>query len=125
MGKKIKILLVDDTVDFLQTMAFWFKTKGYSVATVSNGTTALRMIRNSPPDIAFIDVLMPGLDGVVTVKMIREFNKTLPIVMMSAYEKGEAIRSKTKFYGIFDFFNKGEDFSKAEALLKAALGKNT
>ena len=124
MKKEIRILLVDDEADYLQAMAFWFRSKGYNVTAVSNGEHALRLIRESPPDIAFIDVIMPSMDGAVVVKIIREFNTTLPIIMMSAYEKESKVKKKVNFYGVYCFFNKSEDFSKAKALLDSALKLN-
>ena len=121
MSDKIKILLVDDETDFIQAMALWLNSKGYTVSTVSNGKDALRMIKKQPPDIVFLDIVMPEMDGYTVIKLVREFNMTVPVIMMSAYEKESTVQKKVHFYGVFGFFDKGEDFSKAESLLKSAL----
>ena len=121
MSKKIRILFVDDEKDFVETMCFWFKSKGFSVSLASGGEEALRMIRGNPPDIVFLDIVMPNMDGYTVIKLIREFNKTLPVIMMSAYEKESNVKKKTNFYGVFGFFNKEEEFSRALDLLNSAL----
>ena len=124
MDKNIRLLIVDDEAHFLESMAYWFRSKGYFVTTASNGIDALRRIKQDPPDIVFLDLIMPEMDGAVTVKMVREFNNTLPIIMMSAYETESVVKKKVNFYGVFDFFDKSDDFSKAQALLESALRKN-
>jgi CheY-like chemotaxis protein len=121
MGKRINVLLVDDEPDFIEPMAFWFKSKGCRVNSVNSGEEALRMIRNRPPDIVFLDILMPNMDGYTVIKLVREFNSTIPVIMMSAYEKESNVKKKTNFYGVFGFFNKEEEFSKAWVMLKSAL----
>ena len=125
MSKKIRVLFVDDEPDFTQTMSYWFKTKGYSVSCCYNGEEALRMIKSNPPDIVFLDILMPNMDGYTVLKLVREFNRTLPVIMMSAYEKESNVQKKVNFYGVFNFFNKEEHLSKAEALLISALKAET
>ena len=106
VSKKIRVLLVDDEPDFAQTMSYWFKTKGYSVSAASSGDEALRVIKSNPPDIVFLDILMPNMDGYTVLKLVREFNRTLPVIMMSAYEKESNVQKKANFYGVFNFFNK-------------------
>ena len=121
MGKKINVLLVDDEPDFIESMAFRLKSKGCCVNSVNSGEEALRMIRSNPPDIVFLDILMPNMDGYTVIKLVREFNSTLPVIMMSAYEKERNVIKKTNFYGVFGFFNKEDEFSKAWNMLKSAL----
>ena len=124
MHKKIRILLVDDEPDFAQSMSFWFKSKGFSVSLASNGEEALRVIKSNPPDIVFLDIIMPNIDGYTVLKLVREFNRTLPVIMMSAYEKESNVKKKTNFYGVFGFFNKEDEFSMALDLLRSALQLN-
>ena len=124
MSRKIRILFVDDETDFVGTMCFWFKSKGFSVSLASNGEEALRVIKNYPPDIVFLDIIMPNMDGYTVLKLVREFNRTLPVIMMSAYEKESNVKKKTNFYGVFGFFNKEDEFSKALDLLRSALQLN-
>ena len=121
MNKEIRILLVDDESDFTESMSFWFKSKGYSVTSVSNGKDALKTIKENPPDIVFLDIIMPNIDGLAVLKMIREFNKTLPVIMMSAYLQGSEGEREEDLRGSSGVFYKDEGFSKALALLESAL----
>ena len=124
MDREIRILVVDDESDYTQPMTLWFKSKGYTIRSVANGEEALRIIKEDPPDIVFLDIIMPGMDGYTVLKLVREFNTTIPVVLMSAYEREKKVRRKANFYGVFGFFNKEEDFSKALSLLHSALGTN-
>ena len=121
MDKPLKVLIVDDEKDFTESMAYWFKSKGYTVLTATSGEEALELLKRNIPDILFLDVIMPEMDGVETAKRIRERTRNLPIIMMSAYEKGTVVAEMVREYWIFDFFDKADDFSKAEDLLKSVL----
>lgn len=123
MAKDIKILLVDDEADFANLMAFNFKSKGYSVILASNGTEAINKLKEEQPDIAFLDVILPDTDGMELLKKVREINKKIPVVIMSAYMEQGKFTQTIDFYGVSGIFYKGDDFSKALDLLKTALSK--
>ena len=120
MKSKIKILLVDDEADFRELMTSWLESKGYSVTAVSNGKSAIRMVGEEAPDILFLDLRMPGMDGIEVVKRIREFNKDVPVIIISAYV-AELIPVETMSYGISGIFYKGKNFEEALPLLESAL----
>ena len=120
MEKQIKILMVDDEEDFTQPMAFWFKTKGYSVITADNGKNGLQMVKQEKPDIIFLDLNMPIMDGCETLKQIRQTDPHIPIVIISAYADPQKIKEMQP-YGISGVFYKGEDFEKGLSLLESIL----
>ena len=120
MEKNIKVLLVDDEADFTQPMSFWLQSKGYTVIVASSGKDAIGSIKKETPDIVFMDLNMPGGDGVNAVKKIRSFNKDMPIIIISAYLDDERIR-EIGAYGISGVFYKGADFKEGLALLESAL----
>lgn len=121
MDKVIRILLVDDEMSFTETMAFWFQSKGYSVMTASNGQIALDTIKKSPPDIVFLDINMPVMDGAETLKQLRTFNKELPVIIISAYLDDQKKMTEIRAQGISGVFYKGKDFEKCLVLLETAL----
>jgi CheY-like chemotaxis protein len=117
---KTKALLVDDESDFRELMSFWMKSKGYEVIEASNGQEAVNLTRSENPDIIFMDLNMPVMDGTDALKKIREFNKTVPVIIISAYVEDRRAKEAMKA-GISGVFYKGGDFQDGLALLEAAL----
>ncbi len=120
MDKPIKILMIDDEEDFRQPMAFWFKAKGYNVLTASNGQDALKTIPENKPDIVFLDLNMPVMDGLETLKRIREIDEHLPVIIISAYADPQKIK-EMRPYEISGVFYKGSDFEEGLSLIETVL----
>jgi len=121
MEKEYKILLVDDVADFRQLMRFWLESKGYRIMEASNGERALEMVKGvSPPDMVFLDLNMPGMDGVDTLKEIRKNNKTLPVIIISAYVH-DPRADEASSLGVSGVFYKGMDYKEIMPLLETAL----
>lgn len=119
-NSEINILVVDDGQDFSQLMAIWLRSKGYQTRTVPDGMSAIASIKEHRPDIVFMDLNMPGMDGIETIKRIRTFDKKLPIIIISAY------LDKMKLGEVADcnvsgVFYKGEDFEKGLTLIESVL----
>ncbi len=114
MENKFKILLVDDEQDFLDPIAFWLEAKGYSVRTASDGEESIRLVDEETPDIILLDVNMPIMDGVETLRNIRKKHPTLPVIMITAeLEKLPVLQDM----GIAGFFPKGGTLEQLEQLL--------
>lgn len=120
MNKEIRILVVDDEADFRQVMTVWLESKGYSVITASNGKDAIQLVKKENPDIVFLDLRMPVMDGNETVQKIRSFNKNVPIIIISAYV-GDLKIKEPKASDISGVFYKNDDFEKGLALLESVL----
>ncbi len=120
LEKKTKALLVDDETDFRQLMSFWMQSKGYAVVEASNGEDAVRLVKEEKPDIIFLDLNMPVMDGTEALMKIREFNKDVPVIVISAYVEDKRAKEAMKA-GISGVFYKGKDFQEGLALLEAAL----
>ena len=78
-----KILLVDDEVIFAEPIEFWLKTKGYDVRVATNGRDAIDMIKKNRPDIVFLDLRMPVMNGIETLQEIRTFDADLPVIIIT------------------------------------------
>lgn len=83
----IKILWADDEIDLLKPQLFFLEKKGYEVIEVTNGYDALEVL-NETNDIecVFLDESMPGITGLETLEKIREFNRNVPVVMITKNE---------------------------------------
>jgi CheY-like chemotaxis protein len=118
--KDIKVLIVDDQDDFRQLMKFWLERKGYCVIEAQDGQIALTVVKEHSPDIIFMDLKMPVVDGVEAIKRIREFNKDVPIIVISSYVSDPGIKDIMS-YEVSGIFYKGKDFQEGLTLLETAL----
>ena len=81
-----KILVADDDKNVHQSLNAYFRREGYQIISAFDGETALHQVRQSKPDIAILDIMMPGMDGLTVCREIRK-ESNLPIIMLTA--KGE------------------------------------
>jgi len=119
-NSNIGILLVDDEKDFISTMEFWLKGQGYKVQTASNGTDALKIIKEQAPQIVFLDINMPDMDGIETLRKIRQIDSELPVIMITAHGSDENREAAYKLKANA-FFDKSKDFYEADHIIKSVL----
>jgi CheY-like chemotaxis protein len=86
---KGNILIVDDLLENLRFLAKILTKEGYKVRCATNGTMALRTVRNHPPDALLLDIKMPGMDGYQVCEAIKSDEKTseIPIIFLSALDQ--------------------------------------
>ncbi|MDD5347110.1 MAG: response regulator [Candidatus Omnitrophica bacterium] len=120
MEQQIKVLLTDDEQDFRDLLGYWLQSKGYTVITASNGDEAVTKVREEKPDIVFMDLNMPVMDGTDAVKKIREFNKDVPVIIISAFVDDRKAKEAMDS-GISGVFYKGSAFQQGLVLLETAL----
>lgn len=70
--KPRRILLIDDEVDILELLEYNMLKEGYQVRTAQNGKSGIEMGREFKPDLILLDIMMPGIDGVETCRLLRE-----------------------------------------------------
>ena len=80
-----KILVVDDDLDFLESLQLIIFMQGHQVYAVSNGHNALMQYKNVKPDIVFLDIKMPGIDGYEILMKIKKYDRSARVVLMSGY----------------------------------------
>ncbi len=85
MKEKAHILVVDDSISMCRSMALVLKEHGYAVSTAVDGLEAIDRVKEKPFDIIFMDVKMPGMDGVETYKNIKQIRPDAVVIMMTAY----------------------------------------
>ena len=81
-----KILVADDDTNVHQSLKAYFRREGYQMISTYDGNQALDQVRRSRPDIVILDIMMPGMDGLMLCREIRK-DSTVPIIMLTA--KGE------------------------------------
>jgi DNA-binding NtrC family response regulator len=80
---KAKVLLVDDETDFLNTLAERLEARGLKVNTASSGEDAVTKVDNQSFDLIVLDLAMPGIDGLETLKRIKAKQPDAEIIMLS------------------------------------------
>jgi len=83
------ILIVDDEEDIIELIKYNLKNEGYVILTAFTGEQAIKIARQSLPDLIVLDLMLPGIDGLEVTKFLKNASQTkeLPIVMLTA--KGE------------------------------------
>lgn len=112
--------MIDDEEDFLELSAFWFRRKGHQVMTALSCETGLNLIKTISLDVVFLDMRMPNVDGVETLRRIREIKKEIPIILVTAYADDAMIR-KAETMGISGIFRKGASFDNLQVVMEVAL----
>lgn len=84
-----KILAVDDEQDICDFVKSFFQERGYAVLTASSGEEALKMIKEDKPDLVLLDIKMKGMDGIAALKHIKDIDKDIKVVMVTALEDQE------------------------------------
>jgi len=122
-GTKKKIMVVDDETDFSFAMEYWLKSKGYEVKTAPDGYKALDLMNEFKPDLIFLDLNMPGIDGVETLKRIRQVDKEVPVIVISAFVEDKKADEAAQ-YNTSGVFSKDKDFEEGLFLVETALRRH-
>ena len=122
MSQKLNILVVDDQKVIGDLFEFTLGYSGHAITVVDNAANAIDRLKDQSFDIAFLDIVMPQVDGVETFKRIKEVNPNLPIVMMSGYSVEER-RTLAKDLGAIACLKKPFEMDDVKKIIQVALGK--
>ena len=117
-----KVLLVDDDVEFLDTLSERMRTRGMEVSTSSSGVEALKKVEREAYDVIILDLMMPGVDGLETLEVLKAKRPELQVILLTGHatvEKGiEAMK-----LGALDFLEKPVDLNLLTEKIKKAQAK--
>jgi len=102
------ILVVDDQMGVRRLLFETFKEDGHQVRMAGNGNEALRSLGEFQPDLIIMDMKMPEMNGIDTLKEIRTFDNKVKVIMMTAYGDAQ-IMEKAKEQGVEHYINKPFD----------------
>jgi DNA-binding NtrC family response regulator len=120
MAPPARILLVDDDPDFCEALGDRLRAAGYQVAVAQRGAEALRLVREEPPAIVLLDLVLPGLDGMAVLEAIRRDEPDVLVVVITGHGTiARAVEAMKK--GAYDFVTKPVDARHLEIVLGKAL----
>ncbi len=100
-----RILVVDDELAMREALRDWLNEDGYEVGLAGSGEEAITLVNKGHWDIMFLDLKMPGMDGIETLKKVKEINPEIEIIMMTAYATIDTAVKAMK-EGAFDYLVK-------------------
>ncbi|MDL2320810.1 response regulator [Desulfosarcina sp. OttesenSCG-928-B08] len=116
---KERVLLIDDEPEFLDIMAKRMRIRDMDVTTSTSAAEAMSLIDTEAYDAVVMDFMMPGVDGIATLKRIKEKRPDMQIIMLTGYatiQKGvEAMKA-----GAMDFIEKPADLDALSEKIKTA-----
>ncbi|MGH9460566.1 MAG: sigma-54-dependent transcriptional regulator, partial [Vicinamibacteria bacterium] len=102
---KPRILVVDDEEPIRKTMRMTLEYEGFEVSEAASGAEALQSVESDPPDLVFLDIKMPGIDGLDALKQLKEISPATQVIIISGHGNVETAVQATKL-GAFDFIEK-------------------
>jgi len=88
--EKFKILIVDDEQDFLETIIKRLKARNIDVSGVESGYKTLEVLDDRNPDVIILDVKMPGMDGIETLREIKKKKPLVEVIMLTGHASVES-----------------------------------
>ena len=126
MEEKTSILIVDDDLGMSETLSDILGELGFKVAVANDGFKAIKMVNKDDYNMALIDIMMPGINGVEIFKEIKNIRPAMKVIMMTAYSVEDLVKEalKESAYGIIykplnidDFLNIIEKIEKKPFIL--------
>ncbi|MBU4185700.1 MAG: sigma-54 dependent transcriptional regulator [Proteobacteria bacterium] len=114
------ILIVDDEPSILQSLSGLLADEGFEIKTASNGYEGLKIVEEEAPDLVLLDIWMPGIDGIETLKEIKKNYPTIPVIIITGHGTIETAVKATKL-GAYDLIEKPLSIDKVIVTINNAL----
>jgi DNA-binding NtrC family response regulator len=118
------VLLVDDEVEFLETLVKRLKKRNLTVTGVNSGEGAIEALAQVPVDVVVLDVKMPGMDGLETLREIKKRSPLVEVIMLTGHASME-VAIEGMEHGAFDYLMKPMDIDELLYKLQDAHKKKT
>jgi two-component system, chemotaxis family, chemotaxis protein CheY len=112
----LDILICDDSMLVRKKLKDLLEALGCNVLEASNGLEGFEIYKNNKPDVVFMDIVMPNLDGLESLKRIREFDTKAKVVMLSSVGTSTKLKDALKM-GAVDFIQKPYEDSQIVSIL--------
>ena len=105
MGKKIRVLMVDDEEQFRSTTSKILTRRGYETTVAESGEAAIGILKKSSQDVIVLDVKMPGMDGHDALREIKKIDPNVQVIMLTGHGTMDSAKKSLKDEA-FDYLNK-------------------
>jgi len=119
MTDAIRLLIVDDEEDFLETVKMRLESRGFAVATATNGEEAVDLAGREPFDLALVDMQMPGIDGQELLARLKAQHSYIEVIMLTGHGSIQSAVECGKL-GAFDYLTKPYELDELILKLKDA-----
>ncbi|MBF0430887.1 MAG: response regulator [Fibrobacteria bacterium] len=119
MSKKIKILITDDEVKFLDSISQRLELRDFDVTKASNGKDAIEAAKNNKFELALLDLKMPEMDGKQVLQILKQEHKFIEVVILTGHGSMDSAVECTKL-GAFGYLPKPYELDKLIETLKSA-----
>ena len=109
--KNVRVLLVDDQVEFVETLVKRITRRGLDIRGVSSGQEALAFLDAHPVDVVVLDVKMPGMDGIEVLRLIKRLHPGIEVIMLTGHASLE-MAMKGMENGAYDYLMKPMDIDE-------------
>lgn len=118
--KDANILLVDDEKAFVNTMSKRLEKRELKISKAFSGEEALASIDDNPNiEVVILDINMPGIDGIETLRRVKETHKFVEVIILTGYGKIDSYKEATEL-GVFSYLEKPYDMDKLLEEIKNA-----
>lgn len=117
MSEKKVILIVDDDVDLLENTAFMIRGMGHDVFTAKDGEEGVAKYKDVKPNLTFMDIRMPKMDGYDAFFKIKQFDQDAKVILITAFNQDEKKHLKAKSMNLLETINKPYSFETLEKLI--------
>jgi len=119
MGRQMRVLLVDDEVEFVKTLAKRLEMRELKPDTVYSGEEAIKYAEEQEPDVIVLDLRMPGMDGIEVLRQIRQAYPTTQVIILTAHGT-EKDKEEAEKLGAYEFLRKPVDIETLMDKIKGA-----
>ncbi|MBO9130096.1 response regulator [Bacillus sp. 165] len=118
-----KILIVDDQYGIRILLNEVFQKEGYQTYQAANGFQAIDIVKKDRPDLVILDMKIPGMDGLEILKRVKEIDKDIKVILMTAYGELDMIQ-EAKDLGALSHFAKPFDIDEIRKAVRNEVAVN-
>ena len=119
---KVRLLLVDDEVGYLEVLDKRLSRRGFEVLTARSGAEAIRTLRDHDVDVAVLDLKMERMDGIELLRILKQILPELKVIMLTGHGSERAARDGLA-HGASDYLTKPIELDELVRRIHTALGR--